>query len=179
MSFRDKVRKEAKEVGLTTLYFATWFVLLTALKRLILEQYQIEFRGLSLALIGALIVAKVVLVLEYVPIGAWVRNQPAVVNVFLRTLLYTFGVLVALLLEKAFETRHEHGGFGPALVQVFENRDVHHVWANTLCVGWALLGFNALSVVRKHLGHGELTSWFWTKRHACSEEPSAADPERL
>ena len=96
-------------------------------------------------LVGALVVAKVVLVMEHVPLGPWVRKQPAALEVTLRTLLYTVGVLMALLIEKAFEARHEDGGFVPALVQVFQHRDIHHVWANTIAVSCALSGFNALA----------------------------------
>ena len=38
------------------------------------------------------------------------------VDVTLHTLLYTVGVLLVLLIEKAFETRQEAGGLGQALV---------------------------------------------------------------
>src|SRR4030095_7721240 len=110
LSARQRLQKEIRTVALTTLYFAVWFSLVAVLKTLLLEEYRIEFRGLSLALIGALIVAKVVLVLEYVPLGSWVRKQAALLDVVVRTLLYTFGVAIVLLLERAFETRHAHGG---------------------------------------------------------------------
>jgi len=65
-------------------------------------------------------------------------------------------VLVVLLLEKAFEGRHEYGGFGASLMAVFQHAEVHHVWVNTVCLSGALLGYNMLSVVRRHLGEGGL-----------------------
>jgi hypothetical protein len=107
-------------------------------------------------LVGALVLAKVVLVLEHVPLGAWIRTRPAWVDVVMRTILYGLGVVVVLLLEKAFEGRHEHGGLLASLVSVFQHEDIHHVWANTICVSGAILGYNALSVVRRHLGEGGL-----------------------
>ena len=141
---------------LATLYFAVWIGVLVLLKKLILAEYQIEFHGLSMVLIGALILAKVVLILEHVPLGAWMRRQPAFVDVILRTVLYALGVTVVLLLEKAFDGRHEYGGFSRSLMAVFQHADVYHVWANTICVSGALLVYNMLSVVRKHLGEGGL-----------------------
>src|SRR5262245_7490702 len=156
MSLGQTVKEEIRVVLLTTLYFATWLVLLVFLKKLILEQYQIEFTGLSLALIGALIVAKVVLVLEHVSLGQWINRHPSAVDVAVRTLLYAIGVLVVLLLEKAFESRHEAGGFGPALLNVFQHRDIPHVWANTIVVACALLVFNVLAVLRRQLGQESL-----------------------
>src|SRR5215471_3372520 len=115
MRLPQKVRHELKAVALTTLYIAAWLGVLVLLKRLVLADYKIEFRGFTVALVGALVIAKVVLVLEHVPLGSWVRNQPVLVNVVLRTVLYAVGVGVALLLEKAFEARHEYSGFGRAL----------------------------------------------------------------
>ena len=124
------------------------------LKKLILAEYRIEFHGLSMVLIGALVLAKVVLVLEHVPLGTWIRTQPAVFDVILRTALYSLGVLIVLLLEKAFDGRHEYGGFGPALMAVFKHADIFHVWVNTICLSGALLVYNTLSIIRKHLGKG-------------------------
>jgi hypothetical protein len=160
MSVKQKLANEIKAIVLTTLYFAVWFGMLVVLKELILADYDIAFRGFSAALIGALVVAKVVLVMEHVTLGQWVHKHPALVDVILRTLLYTVGVFVALLLEKAFEARHEYGGFVAALKNILRHRDMPHVWANSICVGVALLGFNILAVVRRHLGEGGLVRLF-------------------
>src|SRR5215475_2547091 len=155
-SFRDKVLEEVKAVVATTIYFAVCFGIMVAMKRLSLAEYEIAFRGLSLALVGALVVAKVVLVMEHVSLGHWVQTHPALIEVILRTLLYSLGVFVALMLERGFEARHEHGGFGRSVVYVFQHRDLHRVWADTLGVGCSLLVFNALTIVQRHLGKGQL-----------------------
>jgi hypothetical protein len=160
MSIQQKLRHELKSIVLVTLYFAAWLGMLMALKVLILEDYQIRFRGFSMVLIGALVLAKVVLILEHVPLGAWLRDQPALFDVLLRTILYAFGAFVVLLLEKAFESRHEQGGFGPALMNVFHHRDMPHLWANTLCVTGALLFYNLISALNRHLGAGGLPRVF-------------------
>jgi len=162
MSLRQKLTHELKVVALTTLFFVFCFGVFIVLKRLILAEYQVEFRGLSLALLGALIMGKVVPVMEHMPLGSWVRRCPVAVEVVLRTMLYAAGALLALLLEKAFETRHEHGGFGQALIRVFQDREVHHVWANVICAASAVLLFNALGVVRRHLGGAELSRLFFS-----------------
>ena len=156
MSLQEKAKHELKAIALVTLFFAAWLGVLMGLKVLILEDYQIRFGSISAVLIGALILAKVVLILEHVPLGEWLRNQPALVDVIVRTLLYAFGTFVVILLEKAFESRHEQGGFGPALMNVFQHRDMPHVWANTICVTGALLFYNLLSTLNRHLGTGGL-----------------------
>lgn len=162
MSFSQKLKNEIQTVALVILYFAAWFGVLILLKELILAEYQVEFHRLSSALVGALVVAKVVLVLEHVPLGAWVRKQPALVDAVLRTILYSLGVLVVLILEKAFDGRHEYGGFGNSLAKVFQHVDIYHVWANTICVVGALLVFNLFSILHQWLGRRELIRLFVT-----------------
>jgi len=160
MGIQEKLKHELKAVVLVTLFFAAWLGVFMVLKVLILEDYQIRFGSVSAVLIGALILAKVVLILEHVHLGSWLRNQPVLVDVILRTLLYAFGTLVVMLLEKAFESRHEQGGFGPALMNVFQHRDMPHVWANTICVTGALLFYNLLSALNRHLGTDALARVF-------------------
>jgi hypothetical protein len=105
-------------------------------------------------LIGALVLSKVVMILEYVPLGRWLQHRPAWLDVVLRTFLYALGVLVVLLLEKAFEGRHEYGGFSASLMALFEHADIYHVWLNLLVVSGALFFYNLLSVINAHLGQG-------------------------
>jgi hypothetical protein len=160
MSLNEKLKHELKAVVMVTLFFAAWLGILMGIKVLVLEDYQIHVGGFSTVLIGALILAKVVLILEHVSLGAWLRDKPVLVDVVLRTLLYGLGTLVVLLLEKAIESRHEQGGFGTALMNIFGHPDMPHVWVNTICVTGALLFYNALTVLNRHLGTGGLTRVF-------------------
>lgn len=160
MSAGAKLRNELRELSLAMLYFGLWIGVLILLKSLILAEYEIEFRQWSAIFVGALVLAKVVLILEHVPLGAWTRNRPAYVDVLARTILYSLGVFVVLLLEKSFEGRHEAGGFGAALVGLFQDANMSHVWANTIAMSGALLGYNALAVVRQNLGERGLVRMF-------------------
>lgn len=150
-----------KAMAYITLYFAVWFGLVMFLKKLLLAQYDIQFNGMALALLGAVLLAKVVLLMEHVPVEAWVPNHPVIVAVILRTFLYFLGVLVALTIEKAFEARHEYGGFARALTRVYQHPEYPHVMFNTICVGLALLAFNIFSVLRRHLGKNGLGQLFF------------------
>lgn len=162
MSVAQKMKREIVAVALLTFYFGCWLGVLVLLKYLVLAEYQIAFHHFSVALVGALVLAKVVLVLEHVSLGAWVQARPAWVDVVLRTALYAFGVFFVLLLEKAFEGRHEYDGFGASMIAVFQQADAIHVWLNTLCLSAALLSYIMLSVVRKRLGKGALLQMFMT-----------------
>ncbi len=173
--WRQKILREIKSVGLITIYFALCFAVMMLLKHLVLAQHEIQFRGLSLAIVAALVVGKVVAVLEKVPLGPWVRRQPAVLDVVVRTVIYTLGVFVVLLLERSFKLRHQAGGFGSALVSVVENRDSARVWATTISVGGTLLAFNLVSILRRHLGKRALIRLFFVTPLQDVEAPPAAN----
>ena len=160
MSVKQKLNEEIMAVGVAAGYFGCWIAALLLIKSLILAEYQIAFHQWSVVSVGALILSKVVLLLEHVSLWAWLRGRPAWVEVILRTAIYSAGVALVLALEKGFEARHEYGGFGQALGQLFQQADVYHVWANTIAISGALLGYNALSVVRYHLGKGGLVRIF-------------------
>ena len=175
MSIAQKLKHEIVAMMALTIYFGCWLGALVLLKYLLLAEYKIGFSGLSVALIGALVLAKVVLVLEHVSLGAWVRSRPAWVDVVLRTVLYAVGVFVLLLLEKAFDARHEYDSFGASLIAVFQHVNAIHVWLNTLCLSAALLSYNMLSVVRKRLGRGALLRMFVTP---LTEESETSSPNK-
>ncbi len=166
MSVTQRLVKELKTIIITTIFFFVWFALVILLKRMLLAEYNIEVRGISLAIVGAVIVAKVVLVMERIPLSRRLEKLRPIVDLILRTLLYSVGVLAALLLEKAFEARHEYGGFFDALRHIFQHRDMPHVWVNTIVVSLALLVFNAISLLREALGEGGLARTLLAPRSA-------------
>jgi len=150
---KEKVLKELKSIFWTSLYFFCWFGALMVIKVLLLREYQIEFIGLSIVVVGALVVAKVVLILEYVRMP-FTKNKPAWVEVLTRTFFYLIGVFVIMVLEKAFEARHEYGGILNALQNFTKSVDWYHVWVDIICVMGALLFFNIWTVVKMHYGAG-------------------------
>jgi hypothetical protein len=68
--------------------------------------------------------------------------------------------VVVLVLEKGFEGRHEYGGFVQSISTIWAHEDIHHLWVNVIVITSALLIYNMISVVRSHLGDGELLRIF-------------------
>ena len=157
-----KVIHEIIVIARTALYFAIFFLFMMVMKKLYLKDYDIEFTGVSQALIGALIMSKVILLLELIKPSAWVQRQPAFVYIIIRTVEYTFGVLLVVVLEKAFEARHEVSGFTNAISHVLSHRDVYHVWATTLGASASIFFYNAFFVVKQLLGKNGVAKLYFT-----------------
>ncbi|HET7003379.1 MAG TPA: hypothetical protein VFI33_18780 [Puia sp.] len=157
-----KILKEIKIIARTASYFAIVFILMMVMKTLDLRDYNIEFNGISQALLGALIMSKVIILMEYISLGNWVQRQPAIVDVILRTILYTAGVLIVIVLEKAFEKRHEADSYVKAISYVLNNRDIYHVWATTIGSAASILVYNAFSIVQRAMGKNGLAKLFFS-----------------
>ena len=163
MKILKKIVEEIKIILRTATYFAIVFVLMMVMKKLYLKDYDIEFTGLSQAIIGALVMAKVIILMELISLGPWVQRQPPIVDDVLRTLLYTLGVLIVVLLEKAFEDRHKAADYGDAISYVLSHRDIYHVWATTIGAAGSIFVYNSFSVVQRTMGKNGLAKLFFSK----------------
>jgi len=163
MSFIEKVKHELKEVGIVTLYFLVCFGILLLLKKPFLAEYKVEFNALSAAVIGVLVIGKVVIILDKTAIGNRFRqSHAAYVDVFYRSLVYTFFVALVVAAEKVFHASHETDGFVSAVLHALEKTDINHFWATVIGVFLSFVGFNVLSTINRHLGKGELVRLFFS-----------------
>ena len=137
-----------RTVLLAAVYFGLCFLVVELLKSLVLEDYGIAFTGLATALVLALVTAKVVVVLDKAPLG----HDVGLVEVVIRTVLYTAATFGLMLLEKAFSSRDAAGGFGAALRQILDHPEMPRVWAAVVCVGFAFAGYTAYAVLRRAAG---------------------------
>lgn len=122
MSFKEKFKEEMRQIGIVSLYFFICFGTILLLKQLLLAEYNIKFYGFSVAVIGALIVAKVVVILDHTSIGKRFQDHLVYINVLYRSLVYSFFVGVVVLIEHAFEARQEAGGFTEGLKRGYHPR---------------------------------------------------------
>jgi hypothetical protein len=155
--------KETKAFGVRFVYFLFCYGLLLLLKKLILEEYHVGFVGLGTVFIGALISAKVVLVVEHTPLTrAFVRSRP-ILKVLFETAFYGLLSLATLYTEKAFELREKAGGFLPAFTIVRHENDRYLLAVTLIAVTLSFSFYSVLLVIDRHLGRGELLKLFFRR----------------
>lgn len=166
MSFKEKFKEEMRQIGIVSLYFFICFAMILLLKKLMLAEYDIKFFALSTAVIGALVVAKVVIILDHTSIGKRFEDHQVYVNVLYRSLVYSFFVGVVVLIEHAFEARHEAGSFMAGVKEVITHGNEDKFWATFIFIFISFVGYNVISVISDHLGEGELRRLFFSRRGA-------------
>ena len=70
----DRIKKEMMEVGMITLYFFICFAIFMIIKKLVLFEHKITFYGWSAAFVGALVMGKVVFLIDKMPIHKWMKH---------------------------------------------------------------------------------------------------------
>jgi hypothetical protein len=156
------IKHEVKQVGLITLYFLFCFGIILWLKKLFLAQYEVEYYALSAAVVGALVIGKVVIILDKTRLGNRFEGQALYKDILYRSFVYTLVVILVLFAEHVFHARHEAGGIVSAAVDVFQHRDADHLLATIVCVSMSFIGYNVISAISRHLGEGELVRLFFS-----------------
>jgi hypothetical protein len=173
------LKEETKSLAVLFLYFSFYFGIFIVLKKLILAYYHISFYGLGAALVGALIAAKAVLVIESCPMPKVLRSTAPFWRILYETLIYTALALILLYLEKTLKLLHKEGTFRLAFFTASHEDDMYGFCA---MVGWAGLSFFNYAVfaaLGRHLGPNELLSLFFTPPRAkverAPEVPTTTD----
>ena len=157
MGLVSTLKHEVQEFGLVTLYFFFCFGFILTLKKLMLASYDIEFYALSVAVIGALIVGKVVVVLDKTHAGTrFDAGHSLGAAALYKTMIYALFTALVLFAEKLFHAYRESGLLGEALMEVWTHRDRNVIFAKVLCIGLAFMGYHLYRGIDRRLGEGTL-----------------------
>jgi len=84
-----------------TIFFLLAFTLILATRQLILREYGIPLGGFGAAAVGALLVGKVVLIVDKLPFVNKFPGRPLLYNTLWKTLIYFLAALLVRYLEHA------------------------------------------------------------------------------
>jgi len=163
MKKEPKWKRELKEVVAIASFFFVIFVLLLFMKKTLLQDYKINFYIIGTALVGSLIIAKVVLIFDLLPITKKTSHLINIYRVVLRSLIYIFGFVVFTYLEHLIKGLINGGSFAEALTS-----GIHQIYSTTFITSFtgvfiAFLFFNTFWVIRAKLGPAALYAMFFKK----------------
>src|SRR5215471_3404769 len=149
-----------------TIFFFLGFNLILFTKRLILEDYLIQFTGLFLATVSALVVGKVVLVAEMMPLLRRFDGEPLAKPILFKTVVYTLLVFIARLLEAFIHYVAGGGaiGRGGFIEEQLGSFSWHRFIATQMWIFVLFLAYVTASEFNQLLGDGELSKIFFTRR---------------
>jgi hypothetical protein len=147
------------------LFFFVGFNLILFTKRLILEDYLIQFAGFAIATAAALIVGKSVLVANAMPFIKRFDYAPLAQPILFKTVVYTVFVFVARLIEAFIRYLFESGavGGGRFIEQQMGSFSWHQFIATQMWIFVLFLVYTTATELSELFGDGELRKIFFSR----------------
>lgn len=164
MSFIQKLKKELIEVLLVTAYFLICFGILILIKKLCLAQVEVQFYGISAALVGALVMSKVVIILDKTPLGKIYLRQALYKNVLFKSIIYTLVLTFVLFIENLIHNLFEGKVFLEAIRYILQHRDPNQFWLILIASFFSLLSYNVIIAIKDSMEKGALIKLFFDKK---------------
>ncbi len=164
--FGHWIAREFREILPAAIFFFVAFHFVALSRQLMLEQYNITLATSTAATVGALIVAKAILVADSLPFIDRFPNKPLVYNVLWATLIYGLITLVFRYLEELIPRLSKYGGLAGASEKVMEEVVWPHFLGIQLILVFFLLIFCILKELVRKLGAREVKELFFGRKSA-------------
>jgi hypothetical protein len=157
------------------LFFLGGFLIQLVIIKLAVQQFSIHVAAFSKALIGALLAAKAVLVLDETPLARKLERYRRIIAVAVKTLMYGLGTLLLGSVERFLEALRKVGTFDGALREVVDQANLHRFFAWVLGISLIFAIYFTWSEINDHMGDGALWSLFFQPPHIADGSSRHAD----
>jgi hypothetical protein len=156
-----RLKEEVRKVLVAAVYFSTGFCLIVVADRLITMGSGIETASFFRAIIGGLIVAKVLLIVDVFPFVHAFPNKPLVHNVIWKSSIYVAASLVFRYLEPFIKSLFKGMGLSASHSAVLEEFAKPRFWAIEIWLGMLLVVFVTMQEMSRVLGKERLRLMFF------------------
>jgi hypothetical protein len=160
----ENITDEFKALLPPTLFFLVAFHVLVLMRSLMLREYGVRISALAGATVAALMVGKVVLLTDKLPLVNRFPDKPLIYNVIWKTLLYVLAALVVHFIEHLLPLWWRTGDLVSASRRLADEVIWPHFWAIQL---WLLVLFFIYCAFRelvRAIGPAEVKQMYFGSR---------------
>lgn len=158
--FTAGLKHEILEAIPPFVYFFIAFHLVALIRALMQQEYGIQAGTVMNATIAALIVAKVVLLADLVPLVNRFPEKPLVYNIVWKTLIYQAAAIGVAYLERLWDAWREAGSLAAANAQMLETVIWPHFWAVQILMLVLFLQYCTLREFARAMGGRRMRALF-------------------
>jgi len=157
----EGIKHEFYEVLPPTIFFLISFHIIAINRLLMLRQYGLPLSSVAGATIGALLVAKVVLIADQIGIVNRFPEKPLIYNVVWKTVIYTIASLFVHYLEHLVPVWWHMGDFGAANRHVVDEIVWPHFWAIQIWLVVLLFVYCSMRALIRAVGRERVIGMFF------------------
>ena len=155
------IAREFREVLPPAIFFLIAFHLLSVTRSLMLREYGLHPTAAAGATVGALLVAKVVLIADNLPLINRFPDKPLIYNVVWKTTVYVLAALVVHYLEQLVPVWWRVGNLATANDRLMEEIVWPHFWVIQLWLVVLLFMYCAIRELIRAIGPHEVKRMFF------------------
>jgi hypothetical protein len=164
-SLKKRAIEEFKLFWIIALYLWVFFGLFTIYRRLIVAESGGAYLHYGIALVEALVIAKVILIGKMFSFSRRFEDRPLIVPVFYKSILFGLFVLLMSVLEHVVEGWFHHEGLLGGLRDLGKTSS-YELGTRVLMLMAAFVPFFAAWEIGRTLGTDKLVAMFFAKRAA-------------
>jgi hypothetical protein len=161
-TWRDRIFHELVEYWINVIYLSLVFAAFTQYRRFILATYDIVYTNYWVAVIEALILAKVIMIGAVVRLGRGLEQKPLIYPTLYKTIVFTLFVMAFTVVEHVVKGLWSGQGLMGGLVELYRDR-VYELRAGTLVIFVALIPFFAVKELERVLGAERIRALFFRR----------------
>ena len=162
-NLKKKILHEVAEYWGNVAYLALVFAAFTQYRRLVLAAHDITYRNYWVAVIEALVLAKVIMIGEALRLGRGLENKPLIYPTFYKTVVFTVFVGIFKIIEHVIAGLWHGKGITGGLV-LYSEKGLQVVLAYSLVVLAAFIPFFAVKELARVLGRDKIAVLFFRGR---------------
>jgi hypothetical protein len=161
--WKKRIFHEMVEYWINVAYLTLIFAAFTQYRRFVLAAHDIAYTNYWVAVIEALILAKVVMIGDAMRLGRGLGQKPLIYPTLFRTVVFSLFVVGFTLIEHLIKGLWMGKGFTGGLVG-FLGKGSHELLAGCLVVFVAFIPFFAFKELGRVLGEGKIRTLFFRRR---------------
>ena len=143
-------KKELRELIPTTIFFFITFNIIAFSRALVLEQYGIKLSAFGTATVGALIVAKVILIVNKLSFVNIFSNKPLFYSIIWKTFIFSLFTILFRCVEELIHLIPKYGNLSSASQHLIHEIVWPHFWSSQIVLLVSLLLFcSAVELIRE------------------------------
>lgn len=159
-----RLKEEISKILISAAFFSTGFSIIVLCDRLLTEGTGIEVASFARALVGGLIVAKVLLSVNLLPFVHAFPHKPLAHNIGWKSLLYVIAAVVFLYIEPFLKGLFKGAGLYVAHSHAWHELMLPRTWAKLIWLTALLVVFVTMQELSRVIGKEEFKRLFFGRR---------------